>query len=247
MTSIESVLITGANRGIGLGLVTALLIKPNGGPKQVIATTRQATNAALDELRDRHSNLHVLQLDGTDYKSFDGFAKQVANIVGDRGLDTLINNAGIAIASKLDAVTAADMLTNFEVNSVAPLMLTKALLPVLKKSGATKRKTTVANISSLGGCITNIHLAQATLGMVYPYFTSKAALDMITKCLSVDLAAYGINTVAVHPGHVQTDMGGSNGALTVDTSAEGILNVIRKLTDDDSGKLIGYDGTVHPY
>ncbi|CAG2118693.1 unnamed protein product, partial [Medioppia subpectinata] len=176
-----------------------------------------------DKLRDRHSNLHVLQLDGTDYKSFDGFAKQVADIVGDRGLDTLINNAGIAIASKLDAVTADDMVTSFKVNSVAPLMLTKALLPVLKKSGATKRKTTVANISSLGGCITNIHMAKDTLGMVYPYFTSKAALDMITKCLSVDLAAYGINAVAVHPGHVKTDMGGPTGALTVETSADVLI------------------------
>ncbi|CAG2118390.1 unnamed protein product [Medioppia subpectinata] len=220
MTSIESVLITGANRGIGLGLVTALLAKTNGGPKHVIATTRQATNTALDELRDQHLNLHVLQLDGTDYKSFDGFAKQVADIVGDRGLDTLVNNAGIFITKKLDAVTAADMMTNFEVNSVAPLMLTKALLPVLKQSGATKRKTTVANISSLGGCITNIHIAKDLMGMIYPYFTSKAALDMITKCLSVDLAPHGINTVAVHPGHVQTDMGGPTGALTVETSAE---------------------------
>ncbi|CAG2114161.1 unnamed protein product [Medioppia subpectinata] len=244
MTSFESVLITGANRGIGLGLVTALLTKPNGGPKHVIATTRQATNAALDELRDRHANLHILQLDGTDYKSFDGFAKQVADIVGDRGLDTLINNAGMGIASKLDAVTADDMMTNFEVNSVAPLMLTKALLPVLKQSGATKRKTTVANITSLAGCITNIH--KAPMGMIYPYFTSKTALDMITKCLSVDLAPHGINTVAVHPGHVRTDMGGPTGAIDVETSAEGILNVIKKLTDEDSGRLIGYDGTVHP-
>ncbi|CAG2121095.1 unnamed protein product, partial [Medioppia subpectinata] len=192
-----------------------------------------------------HSNLHVLQLDGTDYKGFDGFAKQVADIVGDRGLDTLINNAGIALTAKLDAVTADDMVTNFNVNSVAPLMLTKALLSVLKQSAATKRKTTVVNISSLAGCITLIH--KVPFGMLYPYFTSKASLNMITKCLSVDLASHGINVVAVHPGHVQTDMGGERAKITVETSVNGILNVIDKLTDDDAGKLIGYDGTVMPY
>ncbi|CAG2122149.1 unnamed protein product, partial [Medioppia subpectinata] len=188
-----------------------------------------------------HSNLHVLQLDGTDYKSFDGFAKQVADIVGDRGLDTLINNAGIALTNKLNDVTADAMVTNFAVNSVAPLMLTKALLPLIKQSGATKRKTTVVNISSYLGSITEAHNFGPV--MFYPYCTSKTSLNMITKCLSVDLATHGIIVMALNPGHVQTDMGGPNGAITVETSVNGIFNVIDKLNNNDAGKLIDYDGT----
>ncbi|CAG2176145.1 unnamed protein product, partial [Oppiella nova] len=101
--------------------------------KHVIATTRQSSHPELDQLRDKHPNrLHVLQIESKDYKSYEGFAKKVADIVGDRGLDTLINNAGIFLWKKLDSVTAEDMIENFEVNSVAPLMLTKALLPLLK-------------------------------------------------------------------------------------------------------------------
>ncbi|CAG2120811.1 unnamed protein product, partial [Medioppia subpectinata] len=133
------------------------------------------------------------------------------------------------------------MVTNFEVNSVSPLMFTKALLPVLKQSGATKRKTTVVNISSYLGSIGEAH--KFGPAMYYPYCTSKAAQNMITKCLSVDLAPHGIIAVAVHPGHVQTDMGGPRGAINVETSVNGILNVLNKLTDNDAGKLIGYDDT----
>src|SRR5258708_7932157 len=128
----QTVLVTGANRGIGLELVRQLLADSQGSKRLVIGTTRQASNPALDELRTRHPNLHVLQLDGQKYDTYAEFAKQVEAIVGDQGLDTLINNAGIFIWHKLDQVTAQDMVTNFEVNAVAPFMLTKALLPVLK-------------------------------------------------------------------------------------------------------------------
>ena len=129
--SFETVLITGANRGIGLSLVRQVLTTTHA--KHVIATTRQSSHPELDQLRDKHPNrLHVLQLEGTNYNSFPQFVKQVEAIVGDQGLDTVINNAGILLDKRLDSVTAEDMLKNFEVNSVAPLMLTKALLPLLK-------------------------------------------------------------------------------------------------------------------
>ena len=129
--SFETVLITGANRGIGLELVRQVLTTTHA--KHVIATTRQSSHPELDQLKDKHPNrLHVLQLEGTNYNSFPQFVKQVEAIVGDQGLDTVINNAGIIIVKSLDSVTAEDMLKNFEVNSVAPLMLIKALLPLLK-------------------------------------------------------------------------------------------------------------------
>ncbi|CAG2108855.1 unnamed protein product [Medioppia subpectinata] len=162
----ESVLITGANRGIGLGLVTALLAKTNGAPKHVIATTRQTTNPALDELRDRHSNLHVLQLDGAGRGSI-GFLHQ--------------------------------------------------------------RQIT-----------TNKPIA-------YPYFVSKTALNMINKCLDVDLSPYGIRSVAIHPGYVATDMNGYTGALTTEQSVSMVLRTENSVADSDYGKLLNYDGAVMPF
>jgi len=241
--SLDVVLITGANRGIGLELVRQVLTTTHA--KHVIATTRQSSHPELDQLRDKHPNrLHVLQLEGTNYNSFPQFVKQVEAIVGDQGLDTLINNAGIAITTRLDSVTAEVMVKNFEVNSVAPLMLTKALLPLLKTSAAS-RKTSVINISSSLG---SIELATRPGFTIYPYRTSKAALNMITKCLAVDLKPHNINVVCMCPGHLKTDLGGPTAQLEVSTGVLGVLNVINtQITDDVLGKYIRYDGYIIPY
>ncbi|CAG2178992.1 unnamed protein product, partial [Oppiella nova] len=207
------------------------------------ATTRQSSHPELDQLRDKHPNrLHVLQLEGTNYSSFPEFVKQVEAIVGDQGLDTLINNAGIALRDGLDSVTAEVMLKNFEVNSVAPLMLTKALLPLLKVSGA-KGKASVVNISSTAGSI-----SKTSSHTIYPYRTSKAALNMITKCLAVDLKPHNIHVISICPGHLKTDMGGPNAALEVSTGVSGVMNVIKTMvTDDNLGKLINHEGSILPY
>ncbi|CAG2180066.1 unnamed protein product, partial [Oppiella nova] len=199
--------------------------------------------------RDKHPNrLHVLQLEGTNYNSFPEFVKQVEAIVGDQGIDTLINNAGIAIKKLLDGVTAEDMLKNFEVNSVAPLMLTKALLPLLKVS-ASKRKTAVINISSGQGSIARAnHTPPNPWRSMYPYRTSKTALNMITKCLAVDLKPHGIHVICMSPGHLKTDLGGPTADLEVSTGVSGVLNVIKtQITDDVLGKYIRYEGSILPY
>ncbi|CAG2115893.1 unnamed protein product, partial [Medioppia subpectinata] len=200
-----------------------------------VGRTKSVPKRLLDELRDRHSNLHVLQLDGTDYKSFDGFAKQVADIVGDRGLDTLILSAGICIWHRLDEVTAEDMVTNFEVNAVSRLMLSKALLPVLKLSAATKRKTTIVNIGALLGSIEFIHNLPHRI--LYPYVVSKTAINMISKCLDVDLAPHGIRSVVIHPGHVATDMGGEPTEyveqFTVQKSVAQVLRTAQNVKESD--------------
>ena len=131
--SLQSVIVTGANRGIGLEFVRQLLSN-SPPPKHLIATTRQQSNQDLDKLRSNNGSLHVLKLDTKNYGQFEEFVSQVGQIVGEDGVDTLINNAGVAIRNNLEDVTAKDMIENFEVNSVAPLMLTKALLPLLKVS-----------------------------------------------------------------------------------------------------------------
>ena len=129
--SLKSIIVTGANRGLGLELVRQLLaLSP--APKYVIATTRQTVNEELDKLKSNNPSLHVLQFNANDYSKYDEFVAQIGRIVGDYGVDTLINNAGIALPDNLNDTTPEKMLTNFKVNTVSPLMLTKALLPLLK-------------------------------------------------------------------------------------------------------------------
>ncbi len=122
--SLTSILITGANRGIGLEFVRQLLsLSPQ--PKYIIATSRQSTNEELDKL-------HVLKLDARNYSEYQHFVSQVGQIVGEHGIDLLINNAGILLKDDIESVNPKNMLENFEVNAVTPLMITKALLPLLK-------------------------------------------------------------------------------------------------------------------
>ncbi|CAG2178256.1 unnamed protein product [Oppiella nova] len=152
----------------------------------------------------------------------------------------------MGVPGSIDSVTAEDMLKNFEVNSVAPLMLTKALLPLLKVSGA-RGKTSVINISSSVGSM-SLEIPEIFTREIYPYCTSKAALNMITKRLSVDLKPHGIHVISICPGHLKTDMGGPNAALEVSTGVSGVMHVIKTMvTDDNLGKLINHEGSIVPY
>ena len=84
-------------------------------------------------------------------------------------------------------------------------------------------------------------------GGIYPYRTSKAALNMLTKSMSLDLKKHNIKAISIHPGWVKTDMGGPNAPLDKNTSIEGVLNVIEKVNDDVNGKMIDYQGKIVPW
>lgn len=147
MTIFRNVMVTGANRGNSRCDVTktfAILITPSltgigwEFVKQllpisgrVIATVR-TSNAELEAMKGKVDNLFVVPYDATAYDSYDQVVEKVASITAGEGLDLLINNAGIYIRDSLEKVNPKDMLTNIEVNAVAPLVLTKALLPQLK-------------------------------------------------------------------------------------------------------------------
>jgi len=131
--SFVSALVTGANRGIGLGFVRQLLaLSPP--LKNIIATCRTPDSAdQLNQLASAASGqVHVVPLEVKNYDSYDSLVKHVGQIVGDDGLDLLIKNAGMLIHSGLDKVTPQEMMEIFEVNSVTPLMITKAFLPLLQ-------------------------------------------------------------------------------------------------------------------
>ncbi|XP_047527560.1 C-factor isoform X2 [Vanessa atalanta] len=208
----KSVLITGANRGLGLGMVKYLT--KNDKARIIFATCRKPSEE-LTNLSQEHKNLHILNL----------------------GVTTKF--------TKLQLVKAEQLLENLTVNTIAPIMLTKSLHPILKQAveansdkliGA--QRAVVINMSSILGSI-----ALNDQGGFYPYRCSKAALNAATKSMSIDLKKDQIVVAALHPGWVKTDMGGKNAPLDVDTSVSGIFNTIEKLKEADSGKFLQYDGT----
>jgi len=241
-----SVLITGCNRGIGLELVKQFL-KKNPSPAHLFATARNTTAAGeLSELAAANENLHLVQLDVTNFKDYPEAVKQVSQIVGENGLNLLINNAGLLPQNRdLDAVTPEDMMNAFEVNCVAPLFLSKAFLPLIKKAADVNsvepigiHRAAIVQMSSSVGSI-----AENSGGGLYAYRCSKAALNMGMKSLSVDLTGTNILEMSMHPGWVLTDMGGPNAQITTETCCSTMLNTLDGLTEKDHGAFLRYNNT----
>jgi len=223
----HTVLITGANRGIGLELATQY----TAAGWQVIGTARKPEQAA--ELRAL--NARVIQLDVTDQQSIDRMAEEL----GDRPVDLLINNAGIFPRVRtITDVNFDDVTRTFAVNTLGPMRVSRALLPNLR-SGQLKK---VVNITSRLGSI-----ADNSGGGFYGYRESKAALNMFTRSLANELRADGFICVVVHPGWVQTDMGGASATLTVLESAQGIRSVVENLSPEDNGTFWNFDGAPLPW
>ncbi|XP_012277880.1 uncharacterized protein LOC105698305 [Orussus abietinus] len=247
----KSILITGCNRGIGLGLVKHLLRLPQP-PESIFATCRDVAKAAeLKEIADKSGNVHIIELDVTDTKSYDRVIQIISEKVGENGLNVLINNAGIANKfARLNLVKEEQLLDTFKVNTVAPIMLSKACLPLLKQASSIYPDKGAMNISraaiihmssSLGSITDN------TSGGFYPYRCSKSALNAAAKSMSIDLKDDGILVACMHPGWVRTDMGGINATLDVDISVSGMLSVLQGLTENDNGTYVQHDGKVLPW
>ncbi|KAJ8981677.1 hypothetical protein NQ317_017298 [Molorchus minor] len=241
----KSILITGCNRGLGLGLIKCL-VKDINSPKTIIATCRDVANAKeLKEIADINANVHILELDVTKTDTLDNFASEVEKIVDKDGLNVLFNNAGYSPKStRINFVKTEQMIETFAVNTVGPLMLTKALLPLLKRAAQVNEdkplgssKAAVVNMTSILGSI-----SLNDNGGLYPYRCSKVALNMVTKSLSVDLKKDGILVTCIHPGWVKTDMGGSNAPMEVDKSVSSIAQLVRSLSEKHNGEFYQWDG-----
>ncbi|XP_049937313.1 C-factor-like isoform X1 [Schistocerca serialis cubense] len=247
----RSVLITGCSRGIGLELVKQLTGHKSA-PEFIIATCRKPEEArALQELSKKHKSIHVLKLDVTDFSSLGGFAKDVEGIVGDEGLNLLINNAGISgnKTAKLADLKAEELAEIYKTNTIAPILLTQALVPLLRKAASHNAsaqlgigKAAIVNISSSLGSV-----SRNTFGGYYGYRESKAALNTSTRSISHELATDGILVMTLHPGWVKTDMGGKEADLTVEFSAAEIVKTLFKLGKEHQGAFLQYDGSVLPW
>ncbi|MEP5763341.1 MAG: SDR family oxidoreductase [Halieaceae bacterium] len=223
-----TVLITGANRGIGLALAEQFV----DGGYTVIGTARKPDKArALKAL-----GAEVEQLDVARQASVDALAQRLAA----RPIDILVNNAGIiGHATKDFAELDIDKLQGvIDVNVMGPLRVTQALLPNVQ---ASERKV-VADMSSMMGS-----MELNTWGCCLGYRASKAALNSLNKTLSVEYAKQGMTFVVLHPGYVKTDMNKGEGNITPAQSAQGLFQVISQLDQSNNGKFYDFSGKDMPW
>lgn len=226
MSKKYQVLITGANRGIGLEFTKQYA--QDGW--QVLACCRTPKQAsALQALANAYDNIQIVALDVADFAQIDALALQLKDVK----IDVLINNAGIYPDSHSDTIDTNDWLDAFKINSMAPLKMAMAFTPHVANSQLKK----IATLSSKMGS-----LDDNTSGGSYIYRSSKAAVNMVMKSLSVDLQPLGITIVTLHPGWVQTEMGGSNALIDTQTSVSGLRKVIAQATLNTTGQFIAYDG-----
>ncbi|XP_053377696.1 C-factor-like [Mercenaria mercenaria] len=241
MLAPKSVLITGCNRGIGLEFVKHFLqlAKP---PKFVFACCRNSAAATdLNEIAKSNPSVKVLELDVTKQDSIEKAKLYVASIVEGEGLNLLINNSGIASDQDIEDVTREEMMRCYEVNAIGPLMMAQSFLPLLRLAASQHQsdpmscnKAAIINISTSLASISEYSSPRRR----YPYRASKAALNMITTSLCLDLKADGILCTSVHPGWVKTEMGGPNALISTEESLNGMMSVLEKLQGEEcSGKF----------
>ena len=229
----HTVFITGTTRGIGLALVRQFL---EAGSK-VFATARHPKSNALQSLKAAHGDeLQLLTLDVTNSTEIQAAVTSLAG----QPVNLLINNAGLyqSRADDVESLAAQTWLQEFHVNAIAPFMVTRALRGNL----AAADDALVAMISSKMGS-----MSDNTSGGAYSYRSSKAALNAVTVCLAQDLVGDGTRVVALHPGWVQTDMGGANAPVDASQSASGLRKVMIGIDETQNGGFFDYTGAAIPW
>jgi NAD(P)-dependent dehydrogenase (short-subunit alcohol dehydrogenase family) len=229
-----TVLITGANRGLGLEFCRQYAEQG----WHVIACARNPDDAFdLNNLAGHHSNIQLEALDVSKFKQIDALSQKLEGLA----IDVLINNAGIYLDNKSNGFGQLDyqawtesLLTNTE----APVKMAEAFLPHIKKSD----KKLIVAISSLMGSMAD----NDSGGSIY-YRSSKAALNAAMKCLAVELKDQSIGVLIFHPGWVKTDMGGPNALINAEPSITGMRGLIENFSLDQSGNFVKYDGTPMPW
>lgn len=233
----QTVIVTGANRGLGLGLTRVYL---EDGWR--VITLNRRSSPELEALRN--GSLEIFCGDLTD----DSELAKFAGTIGDQPIDVLINNAG---RMAKDGVTAGTESVQgfgyfnralwhdvFDINVFTAMALSELLADAVARS----ERGRIVTISSMLGS-----MALNTSGGLYAYRASKAGVNAIIKSMAVDLADRGIIAIAQHPGWVQTDMGGRGADIDIDTSVTGMKTVFDGLKAEDSGKFLSWDGSEMPW
>jgi NAD(P)-dependent dehydrogenase (short-subunit alcohol dehydrogenase family) len=241
---VSTVLITGANRGVGLALTQAYAQIVD---TTVIAACRNPEKAT--ELRSTantpESSIDITRLDVNSPSSIDQCVAALTEKYD--SLDTLINNAGVfggSVPEPMDqtarfgSLGMDEMLDVFRTNTVAPVLMAQACLHLLRKGTNTR----IINISSDAGSIT----LRENKGN-YTYMASKAGLNMMTRCIAAELRDEAIVAVSMHPGFLRTDMGGAEAPMSLEETIPSLIQQIEGLSMADTGRFINWDGATIPW
>lgn len=229
MSDKKTVVITGANRGIGLEFVKQLSAQG----MEVIATCRQPDDATeLHALKKIYHHISILPLDVTSDDDIDALMRYIEN----KPIDWLINNAGISgeTGVKVGHISRDNFMHVMNVNCLSVLKLSDALLPQIKQS---VDKLIICISSRMGS------IADNDSGARYAYRCSKAALNCAMRSFALDVKPFDVNVMLMHPGWVETDLGGENALITPEQSVSGMLEVIANHGHESHAEtLLRYDG-----
>ncbi len=233
-----AVLITGANRGLGLEFARHYA----GAGWRVFAACR-ASSPALDELAvSNQVERHILDVAEA------AEVARLAHVLADETLEVLLNNAGyfgrVGFAEggiqdqAFGAVDYDDWLEVLRVNLLGPMRMAEAFLPQLKRGDRPRIVTLTSMVGSMG---------LNTSGGLYAYRTSKAAVNALMHSMSIDLRQQGVLAIAMHPGWASTDMGGANAEIEPAEAVRSAVRVIDRLSEEQLGQVISYTGDALPY
>ncbi|PLB46550.1 putative short chain oxidoreductase [Aspergillus steynii IBT 23096] len=235
-------LVTGSSRGLGFNIVNHLASRPASQVGTIFATSRQNNSAQLQELVEREKGRVVfVQLDAARKESVSQAVREVEMFLESeqqtqgkgKGLDVVINNAGIMPSTRGGIANMDDLNETFNTNVTSAHMVTSAFLPLLRKG----ERRVIANISTTVGSI-----AQAPKYKMSPtpaYKITKAALNMLTVQYAQELEKEGFTVLAISPGWLKTEMAGGDFAdLPVSTGAEATMHIIDSATREMNGKFL---------
>ncbi len=228
----ETIVISGANRGIGLELAKQFLNAGN----RVIAGCRNPANATALRALAGNNLLTILPLDVAVTQSITTFCQQLSH----ETIAVLINNAGVMGGDKqgMHDMDYAAWATTLAINTFAPFQLATALLPNLKRT----QRPRIVTLSSQMGAF-NLPMHPGT----YAYRSSKTAVSKVMQVLAWELKSEGVIVCPVHPGWVRTDMGGEKADISAAESAAGLFNLINSMTMEHSGRFWTWQGIEHPW
>lgn len=232
----KNVLVTGANRGIGLAFVSEYLKCGD----RVIATCRHPAQAhALHELQHQyHGTLFILQMDVTNLQDIAACLVEIGKHMD--ALHLLINNAGILRpVERLEQITMHDLMESFQVNAAGPVMVAKACVELLRSGAPSK----LVNIT-----MPTPPISKCTRTSNQIYVASRYALNALTKMMALELYSSGITTIGLYPGMIQTDM--NQYSAQAIPATEGIpkaVHTIQQISPEQNGLAFLPDGTIYDW
>ncbi|MDX1484591.1 MAG: SDR family oxidoreductase [Alphaproteobacteria bacterium] len=225
----STVLITGANRGLGLEFARQYAADGD----RVLATCRDPDGA--EDLGRIAGDVSVHGLDVTDLDAVAALARRLDG----EAIDILVNNAGILTSGQRTGGIDFDAWEReFKVNAIGPIAVANAFMPHVERGQGRRMAFLSSTLGSIGG---------NTSGAYTMYRSSKAALNAAARSLAIDTASRGIVVLILHPGWVKTDMGGPNAAIDAPTSVAGLRRLIARAGPAESGRFFSWDGAELPW